>query len=213
MAYKAFYSVQATKIEPVKPWDFLAELIAFYCPLEAPQILDATVNKGRIWGDNPRYKYIGMDINPKVDPAVLADNTAMPFANESFDIIVYDPPHTGDQGASKTEFAFKYGTGVTSKNTDGKWGSLAHTYPPFLAEAKRVLRNEGLLLVKLIDYTHSAKFQFATAEFWYAAKEFGFELQGLNILPRNGVITDSKWKKAYHPRQNHCTWMTFKKLK
>lgn len=214
MAYKSFTSTQFKSLEPVVPWKFLDELIAFYCDDSAPKILDATVNKGRIWGSGKsRYKYVGMDIDPSVKPDVVGDNTNMPFENESWDIVVYDPPHCGDQGKSDTEFAKKYGTGMTSKNPNGKWGSLAHTYPPFLAEANRVLKPKGLLLVKLIDYTHSAKFQFATAEFWYAAKEFGFELQGLNILPRNGVITDTKWKKAYHPRQNHCTWMAFKKLK
>jgi hypothetical protein len=235
MAYKPFMSVQpfdisqsptafseihtAEPAEVVQPfdtvaWQFLDELIAFYCELPMPLILDATVNSGRIWGrGKSKYKYTGMDIDASVKPDVVGDNTNMPFADESWDIIVYDPPHTGDQGASKTEFSSKYGTGASSKGPDGKWGSLIHTYPPFLKEAQRVLKTGGMLLVKLIDYTHSAKFQFATAEFWYTAKEFGFELQGMNILPRKGVITDSKWKKAYHPRQNHCTWMAFKKLK
>jgi hypothetical protein len=44
-----------------------------------------------------------------------------------------------------------------------------------------------------------------------AAKEYGFELQGNHILPRKSVIIDPKWKKASHPRQNHSTWMAFKK--
>jgi hypothetical protein len=207
--YKAFHSVQPFE---VVPWRFLDDLIAFYCDLPKPLILDSTANQGRIWGrGKSRYKYTGMDIDASVHPDIIGDNTAMPFADESWDIIVYDPPHTGDQGASKTEFASKYGTGASSRNADGKWGNLSHTYPPFLAEAQRVLKPEGLLLVKLIDYTHAAKFQFATAEFWYAAKGFGFELQGMNIIPRKVVVTDSKWKKACHPRQNHCTWMAFKK--
>ena len=148
-----------------------------------------------------------MDIDPSVLPDVVGDNTAMPFANGSWDIVMYDPPHTGEQG--KSRFAAVYGTGVAV----GKTGGLAHTYPPFLSEAQRVLRSEGLLLVKLADCTHRNKFQFATAEFWYAAKEFRFELQGYHNLPRKSVIIDPKWKKASHPRQNHCTWMAFKKLK
>jgi SAM-dependent methyltransferase len=193
------------------PWKLLDEMIGFYCPVADPRILDATVNKGRIWGDSTR-PYIGMDIDPTVEPGIVGDDTAMPFRDASFDIIVYDPPHVGDQGKSKTKFATKYGTGITSKNSEGVWGSLAHTYPPFLTEAKRVLRPDGVLLVKLIDHTHSATFQFATAEFWRAALATGaFIIEGLHMLPRRGVIMDSKWKRASHPRQNHCTWMIFRR--
>jgi hypothetical protein len=201
--YKPFYSVQPFD---TLPWQFLDELIAFYCDIAEPRILDATVNEGRIWGrGKSRYKHVGMDIDLSVHPDVVGDNTAMPFADESWDIVVYDPPHTGEQG--KSQFAPVYGTGVAVATK----GGLAHTYPPFLNEARRVLRLQGLLLVKLADVTHRNKFQFATAEFYSAAKEYGFELQGNHILPRTNVIIDPKWKKASHPRQNHSSWMAFKK--
>lgn len=201
--YRVFHSVQPFE---VVPWQFLDRLIAFYCELPEPRILDSTVNEGRIWGrGQSRYKYTGMDIDPYVRPDIVADNTAMPFAADSWDVIVYDPPHTGEQG--KSQFAAVYGTGVATASN----GGLAHTYPAFLSEARRVLRPEGLLLAKLADCTHRNRFQFATAEFDSAAKEFGFELQGNNFLPFKNVIIDPKWKKARHPRQNHSTWVAFKK--
>jgi hypothetical protein len=201
--YRVFHSVQPFE---VVPWLFLDRLIAFYCDLTEPRILDATVNQGRIWGrGKSRYRHTGMDIDPSVHPDVAGDNTAMPFADGSWDVIVYDPPHTGEQG--KSQFAAVYGTGVATASN----GGLAHTYPAFLGEARRVLPPEGLLLVKLADCTHRNKFHFATAEFYVAAKECGFELQGYHMLPRKSVIIDPKWKKASHPRQNHSTWMAFRK--
>jgi hypothetical protein len=202
--YKPLFSVQL--FEAV-PWQFLDKLITFYSDVAEPRILDATVNAGRIWGrGKSRYQYTGLDIDPAVHPDVVGDNTAMPFPDESWDIIVYDPPHTGEQG--KTRFAAVYGTGITV----GKDGGLAHTYPAFLQEANRVLRPKGILLAKLADCTHRGRFQFATADFYVAANQYGFELQGNHILPRRNVIIDPKWKKASHPRQNHCTWMACRKI-
>jgi protein gp37 len=196
------------------PWQFLDELIALYCDKPEPDILDPTCNKRRMWGKSEHLKsekFITMDLNPDVNPDVVGDNTNTPFDDNSFDLIVYDPPHTGDQRKSKTDFASKYGIGISTKNPEtGKWGNLFHTYEPFLKEAKRILRSEAILLVKLADVTHCAKFQFATAEFYSVAEKFDFELLGKYVLPRKGVIIDPKWKKASHPRQNHCTWMAFK---
>lgn len=188
------------------PWVFLDALIQCYCELAEPLILDATVNKGRIWGrGKSRYKYIGMDIDPTVKSHVVGDNTNMPFGDATFDIVVYDPPHVPNQG--KSMFARPYGTAIKS----GPRGSLSHTYGPFLIEAARVLKPDGFLLVKLMDYTHCGKFHFATAEFALQARGAGFELHQYYILPRKSVIIDPKWKKAHHPRQNHSTWMVFKR--
>src|ERR1017187_6153581 len=120
--YKPFYSVQP--FETV-PWELLDQLIKSYCPLPTPLILDSTVNKGRIWGSS-NIKYIGMDIDPFVRPNLVGSNTQMPFPNDTFDVIVYDPPHTGEQGNSTVGFAEKYGVGVSVN----KQGNLFDTYPP-----------------------------------------------------------------------------------
>jgi len=139
VTYKPLLSVQPFD---VVPGQFLDDMISFYCDKPQPDILDPTCNKRRMWGKSQR-KIVAVDINPEVKPDVVADHTNLPFADASFDIITYDPPHTGDQGKSKTEFAAKYGIGVKSKNPEtGKWGNLFHTYPAFLKEAKRISASE-----------------------------------------------------------------------
>ncbi len=78
----------------------LDKLLDFY-PREPPKlILDATVNAGRFWVGS-RRNVIGLDIEPRHRPNVVADNTRMPFKDDCFDVVVYDPPHIPNQGKDR----------------------------------------------------------------------------------------------------------------
>jgi len=89
--------------------DLLVQMLDFY-PRQRPQrILDATVNQGRFWKANS-YPVIGLDIDLACQPDVLADNMAMPFQSESFDVVVYDPPHVPNQGKDQSkDFNTRFG--------------------------------------------------------------------------------------------------------
>jgi hypothetical protein len=77
--------------------ELLEQMLDFY-PRKPPRlILDATVNSGRFWEASTR-RIIGMDIDPKHCPKVVADNRQMPFKDRCFDVVVYDPPHIPNQG-------------------------------------------------------------------------------------------------------------------
>jgi len=39
-----------------------------------------------------------MDIDSRYRPNVVGDNRRMPFMDECFDVVVYDPPHIPNQG-------------------------------------------------------------------------------------------------------------------
>src|SRR5262249_23265379 len=80
--------------------DLLEKMLDFYPRRKPKKILDATVNFGRSWRGRKR-PVTGMDIDPRYNPDVVGDNTAMPFDNASFDVVVYDPPHIPNQGKDK----------------------------------------------------------------------------------------------------------------
>jgi hypothetical protein len=83
-------------------YDLLELMLDFY-PHEPPQrILDATVNARRFWRGSSRA-VIGLDINPHFHPDVVGDNLHMPFRDEMFDVIVYDPPHIPNQGKDRSK--------------------------------------------------------------------------------------------------------------
>jgi SAM-dependent methyltransferase len=153
---------------------------------------------------------VGIDIERSHRPAIVADNTCMPFPDGSFDVVVYDPPHVPNQGKDRTkDFNSRFGLVVRSGRQQGY--SFAHTYPPFLKEAFRVLKPEGVLFCKITDYVHDHQYQWAHVDFIQAARELRFQPCDCIVKVRKGPIIDPKWKVAHHSRRQHCYWLVFRK--
>jgi len=184
-------------------------MLDFY-PRQTPKrILDATVNGGRFWRGSTR-PVIGMDICVKHRPALVGDNTNMPFREGAFDVIVYDPPHIPNQGKDKVkDFNVRFGLVVRSSKENQY--TFTHTFRPFLQQAHWVLRDEGILLCKITDYIHHHQYQWAHLEFIHAAIQTGFRACDCIIKIRKGPIIDPKWKNAHHSRRQHCYWLIFRK--
>jgi hypothetical protein len=191
--------------------ELLEKLLVFYPRKRPQQILDATVNGGRFWKGSER-PIIGMDIDPSHRPAVVADNTAMPFQDGAFDVVVYDPPHIPNQGKDKSkDFNVRFGLVVRSSKENHY--TFTHTFIPFAKEAYRVLQDEGILLCKITDYVHHHRYQWAHIEFVSAAQRVGFTACDCIIKVREAPIKDPKWKTAHHSRRQHCYWLVFRKSK
>jgi hypothetical protein len=187
----------------------LERMLDFYPRKPPKRILDATVNRGRFWVGSSR-PVTGMDIDPRHRPDVVGDCTAMPFADRSFDVVVYDPPHVPNQGKDKIkDFTTRFGLG--EKSPAAKGYNFTHQYPPFTAEAYRVLRAEGILLCKITDYVHNHRYQWAHLEVVNAAVAAGFTACDCIIKVRKGPIIDPKWKEAHHARRHHCYWLVFRR--
>ncbi len=77
-----------------------------------------------------------------VDPDVLCDFTALPFQDESFSLVVFDPPHLTK--AKETAWLVKkYG------KLDENWEQMLHDG---FAEGMRVLKPNGVLIFKWSEY-------------------------------------------------------------
>lgn len=120
------------------------------------KILDVTCGSRTIWFnknhpealycDKRAVSYEGLWKNSKrscvVDPDVLCDFTCLPFDNDSFSLVVFDPPHL--TGAKETAWLVK------------KYGKLDDSWPQMLhdgfAECMRVLKPDGVLIFKWSEY-------------------------------------------------------------
>jgi SAM-dependent methyltransferase len=76
-----------------------------------------------------------------IDPDIQADFTDLPFDDDSFSLVVFDPPHLTNNGASGW-LAKKYGKLVGDWRNELRQG---------FAECFRVLRPDGVLIFKWSD--------------------------------------------------------------
>lgn len=120
-----------------------------------PSVLDACCGSRMFWFDkaDPRAIFVDKrrehhtlpDKSSKggsreliVDPDLQADFTDLPFADESFALVVFDPPHFERNGESGW-IGLKYGT------LKGDWREMLRAG---FAECFRVLKPEGTLIFK-----------------------------------------------------------------
>lgn len=194
-----------------KDSEALSTLLTIHCGVPQPAILDCTYNTGVMWRGSP-LKPHRMDINPEFDVDTVGDFTAMPFGANTFDVIVFDPPHlptnAASEGSSKI-WLKRYG--ITNEKSVGRDGdNVTALFKPFLLEAKRVLMDDsGIILAKIADLTHNHRYQWQQVAFVNAAQEVSMTACDMLIKcdPSAGNLTSSKWVQVKHLRKAHCYWI------
>ena len=187
--------------------DLIEEMLGFYPVIPPEPILDATYNAGRFWRESTRY-VVSMDIDPRYNPDIVADNREMPGVEaDSFAVVVYDPPHVGPQGRDKSTKRFDVDFGATMPCGKQHDWNLSYLYPPFLEQAKRVLLPDGLLFAKITDMVNNHRSRWAHCDFMRMAEDAGFVVCDLIVKVRNGPMLSTKWRNAHHARKRHCFWI------
>ncbi|MEJ0009440.1 MAG: hypothetical protein WDN72_02275 [Alphaproteobacteria bacterium] len=187
--------------------DLLEAIFKFYPTIPPEPILDATYNMGRFWKGSTR-KVVSMDIDPRYKPMIVGDNREMKGVPPAkFGVVVYDPPHVGPQGRDKSRKRFDVDFGATMECGSEQDWNLSYLYPPFLKQAKRVLKPEGLLLAKITDMVNNHQSKWPHCDFMRMAEEAGFTVCDLIVKVRKGPMVSTKWKTAHHARKRHCFWI------
>jgi SAM-dependent methyltransferase len=187
--------------------ELIEAMLNFYPTIPPTPILDATYNTGRFWKGSKR-RVVSMDIDPKHNPDIVGDNREMKEVEANrFGVVVYDPPHVGPQGRDKSRKRFDVDFGATIEcGKEHDW-NLSYLYPPFLKQAKRVLKPDGLLLAKITDMVNNHKSKWPHVDFMRMAEEAGFTVCDLIVKIRVGPMMSNKWKEAHHARKRHCFWI------
>ncbi|MFS2263164.1 DNA methyltransferase [Vibrio vulnificus] len=195
---------------------------------EGSTIADVTYGKGVFWKkvDKTKYNIHFSDIDPNVkdqDKGVIPniDSRDLPYENSSLDALVFDPPYmegfyrrsethlAGSSSHSSFREAYSNGT-ATKQTTDLKYHDLVvDMYMSSALEARRVLKDNGVYIVKCQDEVSANRQKLSHVEIIYGLEGLGFYCKDLYVLTRNNKPVVSKLKTQVHARKNHSYFLVF----
>lgn len=189
-------------------------LIQTHAPAN-PRILDACHNRGVMWKGSGFTPDRTLDIDPQWEPTDVGDFRSMPYADGEFDVVAFDPPHlpnaSGSAGSSGIE-RDRYG--LTGANDYGEGDNVSPAFYPFLLEARRVLRPNGIIIAKIADLVHNHRYQWQHVDFVNAVRAVD-GLSACDVVvkgdPAASNLKSSKWINVRHFRRAHCMWIVVRK--
>jgi hypothetical protein len=105
--------------------------------------LDATASIRSYWRNRNAAGWIFLDIRREVRPDIRASNEFLPFKDQSFSKVFYDPPHMVAGRGLWLNSLMKFRYGDLAKKSD-----LVRNICEVNREFARILKPEGELLVK-----------------------------------------------------------------
>ncbi len=181
------------------------------------KVADVTYGRGVFWKEIPMGEY-------RLYPSDLKTGTdcrTLPHKNGEMDCVVLDPPYMeglfredesfAGQG-THTAFQEHYSNGQRPKNLSKKWhDAVLELYVQAAVEAKRVLRKNGILIVKCQDEVSAGIQRLTHVEIIVNLHYLGFYPKDLFVLTRNNKAGVSRVVKQLHARKNHSYFLVFEK--
>lgn len=220
----------AERIVSARRWPTNADLIADVARLYLAsdmRALDPTYGRGRWWTLWSPRELVRTDLDPAKAPDGVADFTALPFADQSFDMVAFDPPYvaTGGrstQGVAGAQMSDAFGM-ASSRRTPAENQELIDAG---LAEAWRVVRPSrrtagryasGIVLVKCQNYITSGRLWPGAFRTLSAAEALGFRpvdiLEHLSASggPQPSTNVNGTPRRQVHAKRNNTTLLVLEK--
>lgn len=182
------------------------------------KIADVTYGGGVFWKNVDLSKY---DLLPS-DIANGVDCRSLPYDNNSLDVVVLDPPYmegllrgnSEHKAGGGTHAAFRdYYSNGDEKSHGPKWhAAVSDLYFKAGAEAHRVLKDNGVMIVKCQDEVSANRQWLTHVEIINHYECLGFYTKDLFITVRQNKAGVSRLLKQVHARKNHSYFLVFVKL-
>jgi hypothetical protein len=158
-------------------------------------ILDVTYGSGNLWVGSKRG-VLGCDIIPDRAKDFICDFTKLPFRDNEYPTVVYDPPFQPFVGSQ----AEKLYSGMGNNDKE-----LKIKFQTGLSEVWRVTSKH--LVVKCQGFIHNHQPQWMPL---WAIDICGEPFEWL-IVWRKGKIISGRWKNSFSLRRNHADYLVFNK--
>lgn len=206
--------------------DIFARILHLYVK-EGSEIADVTFGKGVFWKkvQTHSYRLTASDIREAdLTPDVLAgvDARRLPYDDVTFDCVVFDPPYMHTPGGTAHNGHQNYETYYRNNAaTDGSCPAQPKYHEAVLdlyfksaREAWRVLREEGIYIVKCQDEVCANKQRLTHVEIINELANYGFVVEDLfvKIVTNKPGISRLKTRQ-FHARKNHSYFLVFRKPK
>jgi hypothetical protein len=122
----------------------------------------------------------------------------------------------GHLAGSGTHGSFRkaYSNGKAVEPGSPKWhNAVIDLYARAGREAQRVLKPDGILIVKCQDEVSANKQRLTHVEIITGYESLGFYTKDLFVVVRNNKAGVSRLKKQEHARKNHSYFLVFQKRK
>lgn len=171
-------------------------------------VADVTYGKGVFWRKIPHdaYKLLPSDLTSGVDCRNL------PYQDSSVSCVVFDPPYmhtpggTAHVGHQNYEGYYKNNLAISEKKYHE---AVLDLYFAAAREAWRVLRHGGAYIVKCQDEVCANQQRLTHVELINELQGYGFIVEDLFVVLRNGKPGVSRLLTQAHARKNHSYFLVF----
>jgi tRNA G10 N-methylase Trm11 len=197
--------------------DVFPQILSLHVP-EGSTCADVTYGKGTFWQkvDLKKYNLLKSDLKTKTDCRKL------PYKDGSLDCVVLDPPYmeglfrrskshlagNGSHGAFREHYSNGEETTAGPKYHD----AVLDLYFKAGKEAFRVLRDNGVFIVKCQDEVSANRQRLTHVELINEYEQNGFYTKDLFVVMRTNRPVVSRLKKQAHARKNHSYFLVFVKI-
>lgn len=188
------------------------------------KVADVTYGRGVFWKNVPvdAYDVHGSDLDPEKSPTnESVDCRDLPYEDNSFDCVVLDPPYAEGffrrnedklaGSGSHSTFRDAYSNGEVLDTNGSKYHqAVLDLYCAAGSEAKRVLDDDGVLVVKTQDEVSANTQELTHIQITnFYEGELDFYTKDLFVVVRPNKPAVSGMHNQVHARKNHSYFMVY----